>query len=143
MPRSDTGTQMTLAQRSILLVTAVATAGLVVACSSSDSPITEPNADCIPPTSGNFVDSTQGRVVMKDLAYSPEAITIRKGMSVRWVYCETPNSDAHTVTSDDGIWDSGLVGRGAVFTRTFAAVGSFAYHCIPHPGMEGVVTVVD
>ena len=134
---------MTLAQRSVLLATVVGSAGILVACSSSDSPITEPNADCIAPTTGNFVDSTQGRVVMKDLRYSPEAITIRKGMSVRWVYCEAPNSDAHTVTSDGGLWDSGLVGRGQVYTRTFTTVGPFPYHCIPHPEMQAVVTVVD
>ncbi len=134
---------MTLAQRWTLLVTAVASAGIVVACSSSDSPITEPDADCIAPTTTNFVDSAQGRVVMKDLRYSPETITIRKGMTVRWIYCEAPNADALTVTSDAGLWDSGLVDDGAVYMRTFATVGEFPYHCIPHPEMQAVVTVVD
>lgn len=132
---------MTLALRTALLVT-VAAVGIAAACSSDSNPV-QPRGDCVVPTTSNFVDSLQGRVVMKDLRFSPENITIRKGMSVKWVNCESPNADPHTVTSDAGLWDSGLIRSSETFTRAFATVASFAYHCIPHPEMQAMVTVVD
>jgi plastocyanin len=133
---------MTLVHRSAILAVLLTGLGIAAACGSDSGP-NEPTGDCILPTTSNFVDSAQGRVVMKDLRYTPESITIRKGMSVKWVYCEGPNADSHTVTSDAGLWDSGLVGNGSTFSRVFATVGAFAYHCIPHPEMQAVVTVVD
>ena len=134
---------MTLAQRWTLFVTAVASAGIVVACSSSDSPPTAPRGDCVLPTTSNFVDSAQGRVVLVNNSYVPASIQIRDGMTVKWIYCEAPNSDPHTVTSDDEAWDSGLIARGETYSRVFSTTGSFPYHCIPHPEMTAVVTVVD
>lgn len=133
---------MTLVHRSAILVAFAAALGIAAACSSDSGP-TGPKGDCIIPTTSNFVDSAQGRVVMNDLRFTPENIQIRKGMSVKWVYCEAANADAHTVTSDAGLWDSGPLSSGATFTRAFATVGAFAYHCIPHPQMQAVVTVVD
>ena len=134
---------MTSAHRSVLLTVVVSAMGIAVAC-SSDSPPTAPRGDCVLPTTSDFVDSARGRVVIVGNAYVPASIRIRDGMSVKWVYCEPANSDAHTVTSDAaGLWESGLLSRGSTFTRTFATTGSFPYHCIPHPEMTAVVTVVD
>jgi plastocyanin len=133
---------MTLAHRSAIVGVFVTALGIAVGCSSDSGP-TGPKADCILPTTSNFVDSAQGRVVINNLRFVSEDITIRKGMAVRWVYCETPNSDPHTVTSDAGLWDSGLIRSNEVFTRTFATVGTYAYHCTPHPEMQAVITVVD
>ena len=132
---------MTLVPRTALILVAAA-AGIAAACSSDSNPV-EPRGDCIVPTTSNFVDSAQGRVVIKDLRFSPANITIRKGMSVKWVNCEARGADPHTVTADAGLWDSGLIRSTETFTRAFATAASYAYHCIPHPEMEAVVTVVD
>lgn len=133
---------MTLDRRSSIVAAVAAALGIAAAC-SSDPARTGPTGDCIPPNTENFVDSARGRVVIVNNTFIPANVRIRDGMSVRWVYCELPNSDAHTSTSDGGLWDSGLLVRGSTFTRTFATVGSFPYHCTPHPEMEAVVTVVD
>ena len=133
---------MTSAHRSAVLTVVVGAVGVAAAC-SSDSPPTGPRGDCALPTTSNFVDSAQGRVVIVGNAFVPASIQIRDGMTVRWINCEPPNSDAHTVTSDSDLWDSGLITRSQTFSRTFVATGSFAYHCIPHPEMTGVVMVVD
>ena len=133
---------MTPDRRSIIAATVVAALGIAAACSSDPSP-TGPTGDCVAPTTSNFVDSAQGRVVLRGNQFLPSNITVRKGMSVKWVYCEAPNSDEHTTTSNTGLWDSGLIGPNEFFTRAFATAGAFAYHCIPHPEMQGVVTVVD
>ena len=134
---------MTLVHRSAILIALVTGLGIAAACSSSDSGPTGPRGDCILPTTSNFVDSAQGRVVIVGLSYNPATIQVRKGMSVKWVYCEPANSDPHTVTSDLGLWDSGLLRSGSTFSRAFAASGSFTYTCTPHPEMHGTVAVID
>jgi plastocyanin len=39
------------------------------------------------------------------------------------------------------VWSSPLLATGATYTQAFSAVGSYPYHCTPHPGMRGTVTV--
>ena len=73
-----------------------------------------------------------------DFAFSPNQLTVKAGTKVMWT-----NSDAatHTVTSDDGVFESGSLSSGKTFSFTFSAPGSFSYHCGPHPSMRATVTV--
>ena len=73
-----------------------------------------------------------------DFGFSPSSITIKVGSSVTWT--NTGNA-THTVTADDGSFDSGSVTSGATFSHTFATAGTFAFHCAIHPGMKGTVVV--
>ena len=74
-----------------------------------------------------------------DLAYEPEPVTIAAGGTVTWA-----NTGAlpHTVTAEDGSFDSGIVETDGTFARGFDEVGTFAYLCTLHPGMSGTVEVV-
>lgn len=47
----------------------------------------------------------------------------------------------HTVTADDGSFDSGPISPGDNFDNTFDTPGDFGYHCSIHPFMTGVVIV--
>lgn len=61
----------------------------------------------------------------------------------------------HTVTSDNGYVDKingdfnsitqlgSIIQPGETFDFTFTEVGDFAYHCEPHPHMQGVVQIVE
>jgi hypothetical protein len=49
----------------------------------------------------------------------------------------------HSVTADDGAFDSGVLDPDATFAHTFADVGTFTYACLVHPSMKGTVVVVD
>lgn len=49
----------------------------------------------------------------------------------------------HTVTSEDGAFDSGLMDAGAVFEHTFDSAGAYNYRCTPHPWMKATVRVAD
>ena len=73
-----------------------------------------------------------------DFSFAPNNLTINVGDMVEWT-----NQDgvSHTSTSDDGVWDSGLLGQGDTFTYTFTLAGSYSYHCTPHPFMTGTVVV--
>src|SRR5512140_3688253 len=72
-------------------------------------------------------------VTISGFAFNPAVITVTAGSTVRWT-----NADVfvtHTVTSDIGSldpWDSGQLGHGGVFTKTFATPGTYSYHCAIH-----------
>lgn len=81
-------------------------------------------------------------VSMEDNFFEPANITVEPGTTVTWVQ---NGANGHTTTSDDGLWDSGLIdgGSGESYSFTFDEPGTFNYHCIPHQdiGMVGTVTV--
>lgn len=78
-------------------------------------------------------------VEISDFAFGRAELRVPAGAVVRWV-----NRDpvAHTATSDEGAWDSGLVGPGETWSRRFEEPGRYSYHCTPHPFMTGTVVVV-
>ena len=58
--------------------------------------------------------------------FSPSSVTIRPGDTVKWTW----SSAGHSTTSGtpghpSGVWDSGILNQGAMFTHTFNTVGSF------------------
>ncbi len=77
-------------------------------------------------------------VEMRAMAFAPTRIEVSAGTTVAWT-----NRDqlAHTITADDGSWDSGPIEAGATWRHTFAQPGTYTFHCTPHPVMTGVVVV--
>jgi len=75
---------------------------------------------------------------MKNVAFAPNRIEVTAGTTIRWT-----NNDplVHTITADDGSWDSGPIEPGNTWTHTFTQPGEYAFHCTPHPFMKGVVVV--
>jgi plastocyanin len=47
----------------------------------------------------------------------------------------------HTVTADNGDFDSGKFTKDKTFTHVFKTAGAFDYHCEVHSEMQGKVTV--
>jgi plastocyanin len=80
-------------------------------------------------------------VIIRDFQFSPQTVRVRPGTKVTWVNCGPRGDESHTSTSDANVWSSGLLAPGETFTREFPQAGAFPYHCIPHPGMTGTVTV--
>lgn len=77
-------------------------------------------------------------VSIEGFVFSPQTLKIQAGSTVVWT-----NRDPapHTVTADDGTFDSGMLQSGATFRRTFEKAGTFRYTCTIHPSMKGVVEV--
>lgn len=77
-------------------------------------------------------------VRIANLSFTASELRVRPGTRVRWV-----NEDQvqHSVTADDGAFDSGLIDPGRSFERVFDRPGSYSYHCTPHPFMQGRVIV--
>lgn len=78
------------------------------------------------------------RVAIRNIAFAETVVTIRPGQVVVW---ENRDPVVHTVTSDAGLWDSGLLQEGERFVRRFDSPGRYPYHCIPHPQMRATVVV--
>ena len=89
----------------------------------------------------NVVDNnnpTTHYINIQGYAFSPSSITINVGDTIVWTNYD---SASHTVTSNDGTFDSGSITNGNTFSFTFTSAGTFDYYCAPHPGMTGSVTV--
>lgn len=88
---------------------------------------------------------TTNMVMIEKYAFSPNALKVKKGTTVTWT-----NSDQakHNVELDAGQPDGGptespLMGQGESYSFTFNTVGTFNYHCSPHPYMKASVEVTE
>lgn len=97
------------------------------------------------PSAGNAAGNASGNaaaagtsVEIKNFAFNPASVSVAVGATVTWT---NNDSIAHTVTADDGSFDSGPIDPGKTFTFTFTKAGTFSYHCSIHPNMTAQVTV--
>jgi plastocyanin len=83
-------------------------------------------------------------VELEDFHFSVPSLVVHAGAAVTW----TNKDDApHSITSDDGLWDSGLLSRDGEFSFSFETPGTYAYYCSAHGGpggngMSATVTVI-
>jgi plastocyanin len=71
--------------------------------------------------------------------FDPAEITVKAGTTVAW---DWKGQDKHSVTADDGSFDSGVKqGMGQHWEYRFDTPGDYAYSCTPHSFMVGKVTV--
>src|SRR5215213_10226640 len=78
------------------------------------------------------------KVDIEDFDFEPADVAIQPGDTIMWV---NRGNTPHTVTSDDGQFDSEVMSPGVPFIFTFPEAGTFSYHCEIHPSMTGSVTV--
>lgn len=81
-------------------------------------------------------------VSIKDFAFSPSGITVKKGTKVTWT---NNDSTTHTVTETDSQSgpNSGDLSPGGSYSFTFGTAGTYHYHCSIHTSMTGTVTVTE
>ena len=78
------------------------------------------------------------KVAIEDFYFEPADAAIQPGDTIMWV---NEGNTPHTVTSDDGQFDSEVLYPGESFMFTFPEAGTFSYHCEIHPSMTGSVSV--
>ncbi len=86
------------------------------------------------------VSAARTRVKIVDFAFRPKRVEIPQGTRVLWV---NRGSEAHTVTSTTGKFDSGELAPGERYSKRFKQTGVFKYMCEIHPEMRGKVLPVD
>jgi plastocyanin len=71
-------------------------------------------------------------------AFSPTQIDALPGDTVLW---SNVGGRTHTVTADEGSFNSGDLSDGETFSITARAPGTYGYHCTIHPDMTGAIDV--
>ena len=84
------------------------------------------------------LSAAEGVVVVQNISFNPARVAARVGQEVVWTVDD--NGVSHSVTADDGSFDSGRLSAGD-FKRTFDQPGEVAYHCAVHARMKGTVVV--
>jgi plastocyanin len=79
-------------------------------------------------------------VKIKDIAFKPARVTIRRGGSVRWTFLDVATS--HNVRSSGRPRFAGSpTKKTGTFRVTFKRAGTYRYVCTLHLNMKGLVVV--
>ena len=136
-----------MVKKNAVVIASVVVAGAIVAAyvlsgnmnmgvEGSGNSVQQPTATPIPS------NSTVVKIVANagSNSFSPNPVEVNVGDTVTWV---NDDSARHTVTSEDGTFDSGMMGKGQSFSYTFDRAGQYPYFCEPHPNMVGTVVVTE
>lgn len=97
-----------------------------------------PAADAPGHVAGGTVTGTLFKSAMQAMQFSNQSIEITVGTTIEW---KNEDPVPHTVTADDGSFDSGSIDGGQVWRYTFTKAGTYPFHCTPHPFMKGTIVV--
>ena len=112
----------------LLLLVALLVLALVVFVPAA---VAQDGVEAVPVQDARSVD-------IGDNFFDPPDVAVEPGSTITW----TNNGDEpHTVTADDGSFDSGRLNPGDSYTVAFGGQGTVTYHCAIHPEMRGSVTV--
>jgi plastocyanin len=78
------------------------------------------------------------RAEVRDFMFQPARLTVAPGTTIIWT---NAGQVIHTVTAEDGSFESGAIESGQQRALLFSKPGTFPFHCTPHPFMKGEVTV--
>ncbi len=134
----------------LLILTLLVSAIVLSACGGKTTseqikvqPTEAPESTEVTKSSGDSVSEVIVSIV--DSSFENKKITVTVGTTVVW----TQNGNyPHTVTLDNGSYDSGNLSSGDLVSFTFTETGTYTYHCSYHgapdgQGMSGVIIVVE
>ena len=122
---------------------AAPTAGGTTTPTAAATPTTNTAATVIafttPTTAPTTAPSGGGNsIALANFAFAPSSLTVKVGTKVTWT---NNDSATHTVTADQGAFDSKDLPPGQSYSFTFTKAGTYAYHCAIHPSMTATVVV--
>ena len=131
--------------RSTIFFRAVIAAAILGCGGDEGGDITDPGTRPV-----NSVSIVARAETKGESAFSPSPLTVPLNGVVRWYNDDRAaaggeyggsNGTIHTINADDLSFSSGNLTPGRTFERTFAAAGTYDYHCSIHPTMKGTVIV--
>jgi plastocyanin len=105
---------------------------------STPSPAPTPTPTPTPTPPSVTAPNTE-TVDIVDFAFEPARVELPAGTTVLWT---NTGVAPHTVSAEDGSFDSGTLDAGASFEHTFTTPGTYAYLCQVHPEMTGTIEIV-
>jgi plastocyanin len=128
-----------------LLVLLAACGGDTTTTASTTTPTTVPtntptSAPTNTPTTAptTTTGSNGNSVTIMNFAFSPATLTVKTGTKVTWTNNDTVT---HTVTDDQGAFNSGSLDPGSSFSFKFTKAGTYSYHCNIHHSMTATIVV--
>ena len=119
-----------------------ALSGNVVSNEEDTNEVNTTSQDQVPNSSTGVAEtdnSASDTVVRIDnFTFVPSEVTVKNGSTITFV---NEDSMQHTATANNGVFDTGLIANGESKSVTLNDVGTFSYHCTPHPVMKGKITV--
>ncbi|MGW1177907.1 cupredoxin domain-containing protein [Kitasatospora sp. NPDC002543] len=101
----------------------------------TSSTVAPPSPSTAPPSPSPFT----GAVAIRDFSFEPADLTVRPGTVVT---VTNTGTTPHTLTAQDGTFDTGPVAPGATATVTAPSQpGASSYLCAFHHFMRGTLTV--
>jgi plastocyanin len=91
-----------------------------------------------PPSATATATANGNTISIKNFTFSPSP---SKATSGRAITVRNADATAHTITADDGSFDTGHIEGGGRATITIDAPGTYSYHCDIHNYMTGKITV--
>jgi plastocyanin len=79
-------------------------------------------------------EDSAASVAIKDFEFQPKELKVKTGATVTWT---NDGSSSHTVTSDDGSFESPTLAKGKTYRRKFDKPGTYPYYCALHGGAGG------
>ena len=77
-------------------------------------------------------------VVIQNFQYTPGRVVVTAGTPIM---VSNADGTVHTLTADNGSFDTGDLAGGGHGSVTIAAPGRYAYHCAIHNSMTGTIEV--
>jgi len=91
-------------------------------------------------STGFTIDIPEGTGSNTSLNYAPSSVTLVAGVNNTVTFVNN-DSTKHTVTDNNGAFNSGDILPGQSWTYTFP-VGNYSFHCMYHTWMKGNITVI-
>jgi len=134
--------EITRSGRRGLAVLALLAVGALVAAgcggSSNNNQSGSPTTTAAATTTAGGASGGSTTATIQNFAFHPATVNAKAGQKVTW---SNDDSTTHTVTADDGSFDSGNLSPGKSFSTTLAKSGTVKYHCSIHSFMHGTISV--
>ncbi|MGW7443925.1 cupredoxin domain-containing protein [Kitasatospora sp. NPDC054795] len=105
----------------------------------STSPVVAPSAPSAPSSPAPSPIPFAGAVTIRDFSFEPDNFTVTPGAVVT---VTNTGTTTHTLTAQDGAFDTGPIASGATATLTAPSQpGAYSYLCTLHHFMRGILTV--
>ena len=77
--------------------------------------------------------AAKATVKLSNFQFQPKVVTVKVGTTVEWIN----EKGKHTITADDGSFESPTLAEGGRYEFQFNKAGTFAYHCHFHGDTGG------
>ena len=112
--------------------------GTVGTNQGATQPAAVPAETIAPAESTTPAPNSTTTVDIRNHAFNPAQLNVAPGTTVTFVNNDT---EPHTATADNGLFDTGVLEPGYSFDVFFEGAGTVTYHCELHPDMQGSIVV--